>query len=82
MSHAPETTFVIELNVPLKIFQLPTQLPQEISVDHLLEHMKLDKKNHTEAIRFILPNNEAQSEIVESVPIDAVRKVLSQSWSR
>lgn len=76
-----DSHWCIRLTRLLKLFQLPTQLPQEISVERLLEHMKLDKKNHTQAIRFILPNNEAQSEIVASVPIDAVRKVLSESCS-
>lgn len=65
----------------LNTFHLPTRLPRDIDVEHLLEHMKLDKKNHSSAIRFILPNSEAQSEIVESVSVDAVRSVLLAAQS-
>ena len=59
-------------------FDLPVALPSDIDLLRLIEHMKLDKKNQRDEIRFVLPNANGESDIVDGVPVAAVLDALQQ----
>lgn len=63
----------------LKQFSLPIRLPTDINRSRLVEHMKLDKKNQQASIRFVLPNVRQESELVEGVDIEILKRVLDES---
>jgi 3-dehydroquinate synthase len=61
----------------LQHYQLPTTIPQGITVPQLLEVMHRDKKVQAGQLRWALPRTIGQAEIVRNVPIATVESVLS-----
>jgi 3-dehydroquinate synthase len=61
----------------LQHYQLPTTIPQGITVPQLLEVMHRDKKVQAGQLRWALPRTIGQAEIVRNVPIATVQSVLS-----
>lgn len=56
---------------------LPTMLPQELSVEHFLTLMALDKKNINNQLRLILLKTIGQADIVEHVQSDLLKQTLT-----
>lgn len=64
------------LRALLTRLQLPVNLPPGLSPDHLLAHMRLDKKALAGGLRFILWRGVGRAEVCPDVPESAVRSVL------
>jgi 3-dehydroquinate synthase len=55
---------------------LPTQLPQGIDIEGIVEALQLDKKVRDGKVRFILPTQIGVVTITDEVPSDTIRQVL------
>ena len=60
----------------LRRYQLPTQVPAQLTVSALLEVMHRDKKVEAGQLRWALPRAIGSAEIVRGVPIATVQTVL------
>ncbi len=58
--------------------QLPTQLPAGLDIDEILAALQTDKKVQDGQVRFILPTHIGVAKIVDQVPSEVIRQVLSQ----
>lgn len=59
--------------------ELPRDLPQPLEIDDVIGVMASDKKAADGQLRFILPTRIGHVELVDDVPIDAVRKTLKEA---
>jgi len=59
-------------------YNLPTKIPNEMTSDQFLTHMRKDKKNKKGTIRFILPTQFGQCALVDDVSDDQVRALIEQ----
>ncbi len=73
MAAAADATRLEELLIG---FGLPTALPQNLDPQNLLERMRLDKKNLSSGLRFVLWEAPGVARIVSDVPEDAVLATL------
>ena len=73
-AQAADTERLIAL---LERFGLPTRVPDGLDPDHLIELMRLDKKNLSGHLRLILWRGIGQAEIVPDVHASAIRSVLT-----
>ncbi len=55
---------------------LPTQLPNGIDIDAIVDALQIDKKVQAGKVRFILPTQIGAVKITDQVPADTIRKVL------
>ena len=62
----------------LKLYNLPTEIPSEMTAEQFLMHMRKDKKNKKGTIRFILPTQFGQCALVDDVSDDQVRALIEQ----
>jgi len=62
----------------LKLYDLPTEIPNEMTSEQFLTHMRKDKKNKKGTIRFILPTQFGQCALVDDVSDDQVRALIEQ----
>ncbi|WP_338362672.1 3-dehydroquinate synthase [uncultured Pseudoalteromonas sp.] len=62
----------------LKLYNLPTEIPEEMTAEQFLMHMRKDKKNKKGTIRFILPTEFGQCALVDDVSDDHVRALIEQ----
>ncbi|TMO72921.1 3-dehydroquinate synthase [Pseudoalteromonas sp. S3785] len=62
----------------LKLYNLPTEIPAEMTAEQFLMHMRKDKKNKKGTIRFILPTEFGQCALVDDVSDDHVRALIEQ----
>jgi len=62
----------------LKLYELPTEIPNEMTSEQFLTHMRKDKKNKKGTIRFILPTQFGQCALVDDVSDDQVRALIEQ----
>ena len=60
----------------LERLELPTALPERLSVDDVIEVMRSDKKTEAGRLRFVLPSRIGHVELVDSVDEQIVRSVL------
>ena len=65
-----------QLQALLARFNLPTQIPEGLAPDALLQRMRLDKKAISGALRLILWRGIGHAEVVRDVPDAAILKVL------
>ncbi|MDP5213317.1 3-dehydroquinate synthase [Pseudoalteromonas tunicata] len=63
----------------LMAYDLPTLFPQEMGLDVFVKHMKKDKKNKLGTIRFILPKNFGQCELVSDVTEAELEDLISSN---
>jgi 3-dehydroquinate synthase len=64
---------VAEIVALLRDLGLPTRLPRTLDVDRLINAMGYDKKVAAGRIRLILPTGRGSAEVVENVPLDAIK---------
>ncbi|TMO80168.1 3-dehydroquinate synthase [Pseudoalteromonas sp. S3776] len=62
----------------LELYNLPTEIPAEMTAEQFLMHMRKDKKNKKGTIRFILPTEFGQCALVDDVSDDHVRALIEQ----
>ncbi|GAB6929967.1 3-dehydroquinate synthase [Paenibacillus sp. JCM 10914] len=62
----------------LKAVNLPVQLPQDVSIDQIMDAMQHDKKFTEGQMVFIVPEAIGSVSIVKDVPVEAVRSVVEQ----
>ncbi|TMO06564.1 3-dehydroquinate synthase [Pseudoalteromonas sp. S327] len=62
----------------LKLYNLPTEIPSEMTAEQFLMHMRKDKKNKKGTIRFILPTQFGQCALVDDVSDNQVRALIEQ----
>jgi 3-dehydroquinate synthase len=55
---------------------LPTQLPNGINIDAIVDALQIDKKVKAGKVRFILPTQIGEVKITDQVPADTIRHVL------
>jgi 3-dehydroquinate synthase len=51
----------------IKLFELPTQAPIEMSCQDFIKHMLKDKKNKQGVIRFVIPTNFGRCELLDDI---------------
>jgi len=61
----------------LSAWGLPTQVP-EVSVDDIIASMAHDKKRLNGRLRFVIPREIGRVEVVDDVPPDVIRAVLTE----
>jgi 3-dehydroquinate synthase len=66
------------LQALLARFGLPTSIPPGVDPQHLLDLMRLDKKNVSGRLRLILWRGIGQAEIVPDVDAAAILRVLGE----
>lgn len=59
----------------LKNLELPTQLPQNLSLNTLIEHMKMDKKVKRGKMRFVLLNAIGSASLFDDITDDALEQL-------
>jgi 3-dehydroquinate synthase len=59
-------------------YSLPVTIPEVMTSEHFLTHMRKDKKNKKGTIRFILPTQFGQCALVDNVSDDQVRALIAQ----
>jgi 3-dehydroquinate synthase len=57
---------------------LPTQLPNGINIDAIVDALQIDKKVKAGKVRFILPTQIGEVKITDQVPSETIRHVLHQ----
>lgn len=57
---------------------LPTQLPQGLDIEAIIDALQVDKKVQAGKVRFILPTQIGAVKITDQVPSDTIRKVLQE----
>jgi 3-dehydroquinate synthase len=62
----------------LKAVNLPVTLPDDVSVDRIMDAMQHDKKFAEGQMVFIVPESIGSVSIVKDVPVEAVRSVVEQ----
>jgi len=72
---ASEVDRIIKL---LELYNLPTEIPKQMTSEQFLTHMRKDKKNKKGTIRFILPTQFGQCALVDNVSDDQVRDLIEQ----
>ena len=72
---ASEVDRIIKL---LELYNLPTEIPKQMTSEQFLTHMRKDKKNKRGTIRFILPTQFGQCALVDNVSDDQVRDLIEQ----
>ena len=72
---ASEVDRIIKL---LELYNLPTEIPKQMTSEQFLTHMRKDKKNKRGTIRFILPTQFGQCALVDDVSDDQVRDLIEQ----
>ncbi|MGB1028717.1 MAG: 3-dehydroquinate synthase, partial [Pseudoalteromonas marina] len=60
----------------IKQYNLPTEVPVDMTSEQFLLHMRKDKKNKKGTIRFILPTQFGQCALVDDVSDDQVRALI------
>jgi 3-dehydroquinate synthase len=60
----------------IKQYNLPTEVPADMTSEQFLLHMRKDKKNKKGTIRFILPTQFGQCALVDDVSDDQVRALI------
>lgn len=60
----------------LQAFGLPTRLPADTNIDHLIERTASDKKTRNKRVRWVLPTTIGKMIVRERVPENVVRVVL------
>jgi len=60
----------------IKQYNLPTEVPADMTSEQFLLHMRKDKKNKKGTIRFILPTQFGQCALVDNVSDDQVRALI------
>ncbi len=63
-------------NILIQKAGLPTQLPEGLDIEAIIETLQLDKKVKAGKVRFILPTQIGVVTITDQVPADTIRKVL------
>jgi 3-dehydroquinate synthase len=67
---------VIRIKSLIDSYGLPSEMPFDIDVKHILSSMKLDKKAVAGELKFILPKKIGSVKIQEAVPEQAIRDVI------
>jgi 3-dehydroquinate synthase len=62
----------------LKLMQLPTELPQGLSSERIIEAMQRDKKKTNHALRFILLTGIGQAVIKQDVALGLIQSILKE----
>lgn len=57
---------------------LPTQLPNGIDIEKIVDALQIDKKVKAGKVRFILPTQIGEVKITDQVPADTIRNVLQE----
>ena len=57
---------------------LPTQLPNGIDIEKIVDALQIDKKVKAGKVRFILPTQIGEVKITDQVPADTIRHVLQE----
>ena len=70
-------------NALLSALRLPNRLPADanLTVENVLDRMRLDKKSVSGQLRFILPNRLGHVELVSDIPETVVRQLLLEFLS-
>lgn len=58
-------------------YRLPTQLPSGLSIDRLITHIMIDKKNESGKVTIITPSKIGSVTITKAVNIDDIKAVLN-----
>lgn len=57
---------------------LPTQIPQDLDIEQIIDTLQLDKKVKSGKVRFILPTQIGVVTITDEVPAETIRQVLEE----
>lgn len=72
-----DAAVLTQLEAWLKAFDLPTELPKELSADDMLEAMSRDKKNVDGDLRLVLLDQIGHAMVRDGIPKPSVIEVLS-----
>ena len=65
-----------EQQAVLKLFSLPTRLPDNIDLEQVMTRIGSDKKVRAKRVRWVLPTDIGMATIRDDVPLDVVMDVL------
>lgn len=68
---------VLRIKAVLEAYDLPSELPGELSIDKLIAHMKLDKKAVADEINIVLPERIGKAALYRAIDLGDIRKLLS-----
>lgn len=77
LNHWPQTATDRQLNLIQKT-GLPTQLPENISIDDILVTLRSDKKVKAGKVRFVLPKRIGEAFVTDEVTDEIIRTVLER----
>lgn len=60
---------------------LPTQLPNKVDIEAILDALQTDKKVEAGRVRFVLPTQIGAATVSDQVPPDTIRQILQQMQS-
>lgn len=66
-------------NTLIKKANLPTQVPETIDIEELINALQLDKKVKSGKVRFVLPTAIGKVTVTDEVHTDVIKKVISNS---
>ena len=72
-----DSQLVDRIEGALSAWGLPTRVPQ-VSVDEIIASMAHDKKRLSGRLRFVIPRKISRVEVVDDVPEEAIRAVLTE----
>ena len=71
-------TEVARVTSLITAYNLPSEIPADMTSEHFLHHMRKDKKNKKGTIRFILPTEFGQCALVDNVSDQQVRDLIGR----
>ncbi|MBD2138290.1 3-dehydroquinate synthase [Anabaena sp. FACHB-1237] len=66
-------------NTLIKKANLPTQVPDTVDIEQLINALQLDKKVKSGKVRFVLPTAIGKVTVTDEVPTDVIKKVIRNS---
>ena len=79
LNHWTQTSAERQLAI-IKKASLPTQLPTNLNIDHILTTLRNDKKVKSGKVRFVLPKRIGEAFITDQVTNDTIRNVLEKMF--
>jgi 3-dehydroquinate synthase len=64
----------------LKLFNLPTSIPHELSPDEMLNLMQVDKKVQAGKLRLVLMRGFANSAVIDNYPLETLHATLANGY--
>ncbi|MBF0329172.1 MAG: 3-dehydroquinate synthase [Nitrospirae bacterium] len=71
-----KTEDAVRIKKVVEAYGLPSEIPSEMNIDALIDHMKLDKKAVSGNIKFVLPEKIGSVKIVKDISGDSIKKAL------